>query len=259
MFGTDPSCFTENTLCRLKGLVCQHRVSDEPVYGCVGVGEYGVDYCILPPEDTFAVKNTSKDTVLSSAIEAPNNDIAAASEPGTARPELPVLQTLGADGIFDVYPLGMCQGSCFNDRDCVEGLYCYMRYLDEDVPGCSGSGHRTANYCTVRVSNAVTETAIDDDNDATEAPTTINAISSINEDSTMDNQNAISSIGEELTEGPTTIAAIEEDELLISINSTYPRLTIVGNDGIFDSFPLQACMGDCDQDEVNFLEYCSAF
>lgn len=47
------------------------------------------------------------------------------------------------------FPLGLCEGDCDGDHDCIDGLHCFQRHGFEHVPGCSGSGHRDTDYCTV--------------------------------------------------------------------------------------------------------------
>ena len=48
-------------------------------------------------------------------------------------------------------PLEECAGDCDSDDDCNEGLTCYQRHGDEDVPGCTGEAKSKWDYC-VKVS-----------------------------------------------------------------------------------------------------------
>jgi len=41
----------------------------------------------------------------------------------------------------------VCQGDCHDDHDCQGHLQCFLRYIDEDVPGCTGTPHPDLNYC----------------------------------------------------------------------------------------------------------------
>lgn len=43
--------------------------------------------------------------------------------------------------------MGRCQGDCDIDADCAAGLTCYDRAGDEIVPGCTGFGGTTWDYC----------------------------------------------------------------------------------------------------------------
>ena len=55
-----------------------------------------------------------------------------------------------SDGIpAAVYPLGLCQGDCDNDQECLGNLVCYQRSGFEGVPGClGGEDDSSANdYC----------------------------------------------------------------------------------------------------------------
>ncbi|CAB9505694.1 expressed unknown protein [Seminavis robusta] len=65
----------------------------------------------------------------------------------TLPPNLPELTTSGNDGTFDVYPLTECSGDCDTDDDCEGDLVCFQRQMDEPVPGCSGDGDMSIDYC----------------------------------------------------------------------------------------------------------------
>ena len=47
------------------------------------------------------------------------------------------------------YPLAMCQGDCDSDSDCADGLTCFQRDANEEVPGCVGGleDSSSADYC----------------------------------------------------------------------------------------------------------------
>jgi len=47
-------------------------------------------------------------------------------------------------------PLSRCQGNCKLDSHCQRGLVCFLREGVEAVPGCSGEGKPTRNYCCDR-------------------------------------------------------------------------------------------------------------
>eukprot|EP00980_Cylindrotheca_fusiformis_P018889 scaffold6312_cov85-Cylindrotheca_fusiformis.AAC.9 len=40
--------------------------------------------------------------------------------------------------MVDEFPLGLCQGGCDANSDCTEGLVCFQREANEEVPGCDG-------------------------------------------------------------------------------------------------------------------------
>lgn len=44
-------------------------------------------------------------------------------------------------------PCEKCGGGCFQNEDCVEGLFCYYRIGFEPVPGCAGQGIYGSHYC----------------------------------------------------------------------------------------------------------------
>eukprot|EP00980_Cylindrotheca_fusiformis_P016329 scaffold4852_cov76-Cylindrotheca_fusiformis.AAC.1 len=49
----------------------------------------------------------------------------------------------------ETFPLGLCQGDCDSNSDCDEGLVCFQRDGNEEVPGCDGGledSSRT-DYC----------------------------------------------------------------------------------------------------------------
>mmetsp|Transcript_715 Transcript_715/g.1459 ORF Transcript_715/g.1459 Transcript_715/m.1459 type:complete len:883 (-) Transcript_715:101-2749(-) len=43
--------------------------------------------------------------------------------------------------------LGICEGDCDRDSHCAEGLVCFHRIDNEEVPGCAGESKDEADYC----------------------------------------------------------------------------------------------------------------
>ena len=84
----------------------------------------------------------------------PNPEASAVPKPGNLRKQAPEAQEGSQEGVstsscqtfqFDssLGPDGgsnmaQCQGDCDEDADCAEGLKCFQRDRNEDVPGCSG-------------------------------------------------------------------------------------------------------------------------
>jgi hypothetical protein len=62
----------------------------------------------------------------------------------TVDPNLPPLQTVADEPEM---PLGLCQGDCDSDEDCLDELVCFQRDYLERVPGCSGQGTPSYDYC----------------------------------------------------------------------------------------------------------------
>jgi hypothetical protein len=61
----------------------------------------------------------------------------------------PFLVSLGGDPPAEKLPLGLCQGDCDNDDECLPHLYCFLRDGNKAVPGCRGGlldGSKT-DYC----------------------------------------------------------------------------------------------------------------
>jgi len=55
---------------------------------------------------------------------------------------------VGNDGSpANVFPLGECQGDCDSDSDCQPGLLCFQRNGKTPVPGCTGEGQNSKDYC----------------------------------------------------------------------------------------------------------------
>merc|ERR1711935_1239578 len=90
------------------GLTCFQRDRFTPVPGCFGLGAASYDYCVVPPE-------------LTTGANGGNG--------------------CGA-GKCDV-----CQGDCDSDADCKSGLTCFQRDRFTPVPGCSGYGAASFDYC----------------------------------------------------------------------------------------------------------------
>jgi hypothetical protein len=98
------------------GLVCLQRSSSNAtlvVPGCKDTPESGTGYCAVPQDDQLVL--------------------------------------MGDDDLLpaEFFPLGECQGDCDDDSDCQEGLKCFQRSGFTPVPGCSGDGSYSSDYCTV--------------------------------------------------------------------------------------------------------------
>lgn len=115
----------------LDDLVCYQRDAFEPVPGCSGRGEEGMDYCTVGFSDELVVSLAPVSTE---------------TLPPELQSNLPPLETIG-DNL--PLPLGMCQGDCDNDDDCLDELVCFQRDLLDPVPGCAGEGQISYDYCTV--------------------------------------------------------------------------------------------------------------
>jgi hypothetical protein len=176
---------------------------------------------------------------------------------------LPRLQVLGVDGIFDVYPLGACQGSCSDDKDCLAGLTCFHRQNKESVPGCDGEGHSNAAYCvqsTLSVVENLLLSTFESEASLTVAPSFPVTTADKDWQTNMPNTTVATSnatTAEFLTNGTTPVLPTNETVLLLTTNEstpplqldfTLPRLSIVGNGDIFDVYPINLCLGDCDFD-----------
>eukprot|EP00540_Astrosyne_radiata_P004977 CAMPEP_0116846014 /NCGR_PEP_ID=MMETSP0418-20121206/13602_1 /TAXON_ID=1158023 /ORGANISM="Astrosyne radiata, Strain 13vi08-1A" /LENGTH=270 /DNA_ID=CAMNT_0004477219 /DNA_START=126 /DNA_END=938 /DNA_ORIENTATION=+ len=53
-------------------------------------------------------------------------------------------------------PCGRCAGDCDNDSECAGDLFCFYRSGTESVPGCSGRGVSSCDYCAARHTPAPT-------------------------------------------------------------------------------------------------------
>mmetsp|Transcript_9057 Transcript_9057/g.18200 ORF Transcript_9057/g.18200 Transcript_9057/m.18200 type:complete len:840 (+) Transcript_9057:96-2615(+) len=101
------------------GLVCFQRDGLTEVPGCAGLGISSKDYCTYPQTTTT-----------------------------TTTASLPPLTNPGDNGSpSEVFPLAACEGDCDNDSDCASGLICFQRDGLSEVPGCSGVGIDSKDYC----------------------------------------------------------------------------------------------------------------
>lgn len=192
-------------------------------------------------------------------------------------PILLALELMGADSEFEVFPLDVCQGSCFYDTDCLEGLRCFQRNSYESVPGCKGRGHNSANYCIPNILSAVdggllasntptvvttlapsmTETVATTEVAATTISPSMTETVTATLESSMTETSA-SSFAESSTEtadptlsgSSTVLAALSSTPpTAVDTEPSLPRPQVVGNNNIFDVYPLTACLGDCDTDD----------
>jgi len=102
----------------------------------------------------FIVIISEEDDPTDTATEEPNdlgteeddgavidaNDNATTSSTGPDEPFGPIQYVGNEGGFFADYPLGVCQGDCDDDSDCLPGLYCFQRTnpFDDRAPDCTG-------------------------------------------------------------------------------------------------------------------------
>lgn len=58
--------------------------------------------------------------------------------PDLSRTKIPEIERLGVDYCSETNKCGLCQGDCDTNDDCKEGLICFQRNANEDIPGCAG-------------------------------------------------------------------------------------------------------------------------
>lgn len=138
--------------------------------------------------------------------------------------------------------LGECEGDCDNNGQCAEGLTCFQRDRNEDVPGCSGgaSDNSLTDYCIRPVPAA---------NDAgpttTEAPTAASsALVTPTPQPTVTNIQSPTPPSLNATAAPTSLPTPDPTaaEPTLHLQKT---ITFVANP---PKAPLNECEGDCDDD-----------
>ena len=167
------------------GLVCFQRNSFEPVPGCTGNGVWRLDYCIdlkvankitieptnapITPTPAPVPPTSPPQKVLPDPIPTPPNTFLTigptlaptpaqptpvpskapiASSPNKDPTSLPALVYAGNNGIpASAFPLKVCEGDCYSDKDCEGQLVCMQRNGGESVPGCSGFDGGNSDYC----------------------------------------------------------------------------------------------------------------
>lgn len=119
----------------LDELVCFQRNADEDVPGCRGKTRNTMDYCITPlPEESIELP------IALITMSPTMSETAAATE---------MIVALESVGDNTGMVLGLCQGDCDVDSDCLDDLICFQRDNLEEVPGCAGSGSRSFDYCII--------------------------------------------------------------------------------------------------------------
>ncbi len=144
------------------GTVCFQREGLTPVPGCSGTGIKDHDYCIYPELQSIGIDPTQKLQVCQGDCDKDSEcadglvcfqregfePVPGCRGTGTnvwdycIYPD-PYLNSIGRD------PIPVCQGDCYNDSDCADGLVCFQREGFEPVPGCrmGTGGMKDYNYC----------------------------------------------------------------------------------------------------------------
>lgn len=152
-------------------LECFQRTEDnpnQPVPGCLGLGDPGSDYCYLPGDEIIATSDTQQEeeaAILTPPTFAPtelptsDNQLDHQQDDSENQEGSNQVESVLANQ-FDVAevemslrseirtcseqaPCGPCEGDCDDDSDCSDFLVCFQRqwyqpYLK--VPGCAGRG-----------------------------------------------------------------------------------------------------------------------
>lgn len=157
---------------------------------------------------------------------------------------LPSISTLPIDILATKQTLGVCEGKCFQDKDCEGNLVCFKRsFPNKPVPGCLGGEDdlTLSNYCA-------------DPEAFTDAPTQAPTQSP--------------SISPTLSQAPSPYGELEYtlrfpglEDLTINLDpepkalrgnsiqmDICPPLLFYGADPPATAFPLGLCEGDCDND-----------
>mmetsp|Transcript_28095 Transcript_28095/g.62539 ORF Transcript_28095/g.62539 Transcript_28095/m.62539 type:complete len:633 (-) Transcript_28095:1481-3379(-) len=128
------------------GLECFQRDLNEPVPGCYGLASLGRDYCYDPADGGADA----------APVAAPEAAPVAAPTVAAAAPTAAAVVEEDVVGELEMAPQGdcdadnlcaLCQGDCDDDTHCEDGLFCFQRERDEDVPGCDGRARRGVDYC----------------------------------------------------------------------------------------------------------------
>jgi len=109
------------------GLKCFQRDGLKSVPGCRGDGIRDVDYCVADKDDNGDDDDDDDDDDKPSNLGKNFDELTEVSN--------------GDKGH------GKCSGDCDDDDDCKDGLKCFSRSDNEDVPGCKGSGNKGTDYC----------------------------------------------------------------------------------------------------------------
>jgi hypothetical protein len=132
-------------------MICFQRTSNAVVPGCNG-GEADSsksDYCVLPPNGPTPATPTAPASPFTPPTPAPASPVT----PGPVDPiTLKDLESFGGSPPASKFPLGLCEGDCDNNGDCEEGLVCFQRGSNQEVPGCAGTDVTRLTTVLTRIS-----------------------------------------------------------------------------------------------------------
>ncbi|CAB9510452.1 expressed unknown protein [Seminavis robusta] len=205
----------------LDELVCYQRRFDEPIPWCRGNALNSVDYCVKPPPTVEEVPPaTMSPTTMATA--APTDMVVA-------------LQTVGDEPEM---PLGICQGDCDTNDDCLDDLICFQRDHVEPVPGCVGTGSVSYDYCIIDPYATASPTMDPNSTPAPSEPITMSPTTTMT-DAPTTNTNT----GAPTNWDPLVISAFEPP----TASPTFqPLLATVDKDS---DGPLGLCEGKCKTDD----------
>jgi len=238
-----------------EGLICFQRDGYDPVHGCLGKGEYDLDYCVLPPLKDLGVdpkefypmnvcegdcdKDDQCEEGLVCTVRNGTDTVRGCSGKGKFDHDycsFPLVQDFGANPT-ELYPMNACEGDCDIDEHCGEGLICFQRDGYDHVPGCLGKGEFDLDYCALPPLNDFGPDAY-----MVRSPLNVCEGDCGSDDHCAKGLICLQRNGTETVRGCSGKGKFEHDYCAT------PSLKDFGSDPT-DSYPLNLCEGDCDIDE----------
>jgi hypothetical protein len=123
------------------GLRCHRRSAFDAIPGCIGglTDDSNSDYCVFDPYGDGYFEPTP----------APTPAPTVTARPSYSPLPLRALTDYGGTPDESLFPLQICEGDCDRDSQCAEGLYCFQRNQNDEVPGCIGGKDdiQKTDYC----------------------------------------------------------------------------------------------------------------
>ena len=217
-------------------LICFKRAGHEEIPGCTG-GKRDADYCIPPAADTAISTLSGRTSVSSVPTPIPTAKPAPAQAAQKDASNLPKVKFIKWN---PTRPLNECEGDCDKDHHCADGLVCYQRGANEEVPGCTGgkSDNSRTDYCI----RPAADTAPLNTSSPTPLPT-IPPLSSVTPGPTA----LPTPVPTQLpTPAPTVNPTSRPVQVIVQENvSNLPNVKFVH---LNPNNPLNECEGDCDND-----------
>eukprot|EP00579_Thalassiosira_antarctica_P000126 CAMPEP_0201868900 /NCGR_PEP_ID=MMETSP0902-20130614/2610_1 /ASSEMBLY_ACC=CAM_ASM_000551 /TAXON_ID=420261 /ORGANISM="Thalassiosira antarctica, Strain CCMP982" /LENGTH=526 /DNA_ID=CAMNT_0048394301 /DNA_START=101 /DNA_END=1681 /DNA_ORIENTATION=+ len=133
------------------------RITGSPTKSPVVAVSTPAPIATSPPPTAGSTNAPTAIPVTPQPTQVPVTPAPTTLDPTAPVPMAPAPLANRKDECNEYTPCEECQGTCSDDNECEEGLFCFQRGGYEFIPGCEGPGKYAGNYCYDPLADGLTE------------------------------------------------------------------------------------------------------